>query len=105
MLVRADDDVGRASSSGTKQVAAHRRSWDVGEDIEHPSHRDGLLEQKPRAAAGALPPGLVGLGDTGGDYFKILAAGGRSVHRETVRLIFLVELFGEQATRERDRPR
>jgi hypothetical protein len=46
-----------------------------------------------------LPPGLLGLDETGVAYFKIFAAGGRSVHRETVRLTFLVELFGEQATR------
>ena len=98
VLVRATDDV-VAIFLGTKQVAAHRRSWSVGEDIEHPSHREGLLLLKPRAAAGALPPGLVGLNQTGTTYFKIFAAGGRSVHRETVRLIFLVELFGEQATR------
>ena len=98
VLVRADDDV-VAIFLGEKQVAAHRRSWGVGEDIEHPSHREGLLQRKPRAAAGALPPGLVGLDETGTTYFKIFAAGGRSVQRETVRLVFLVELFGEQATR------
>lgn len=98
VLVRADDDV-VAIFLGQKQVAAHRRSWSVGEDIEHPSHREGLLQMKPRAAAGALPPGLIGLDETGTTYFKIFAAGGRSVQRETVRLIFLVELFGEQPTR------
>ncbi|HEV7749951.1 MAG TPA: hypothetical protein VGO71_00320, partial [Baekduia sp.] len=84
---------------GQKQVAAHRRSWNIGADIEHPSHRQGLLQLKPRAAAGLLPPGLGGLAETGVAYFKIFAAGGRSVHRETVRLTFLVELFGELATR------
>jgi transposase len=99
VLVRATDDV-VAMFLGEKQVAAHRRSWKVGEDLEHPSHREGLLKLKPRAAAGALPPGLVGLDDTGVEYFKIFAAGGRSVHRETVRLVLLVELFGEQATRD-----
>jgi len=98
VLVRADDET-VGIFLGEKQVAVHRRSWGVGEDIEHPSHREGLLQQKPRAAAGTLPPGLVGLDETGTSYFKILAAGGRSIHRETVRLIFLVELFGEQATR------
>jgi transposase len=97
VLVRADDDT-VAIFLGRKQVAVHRRSWKAGEDIEHPSHREGLLQQKPRAAAAALPPGLVGLDDMGTSYFKILAAGGRSIHRETVRLIFLVELFGERAT-------
>ena len=99
VLVRADDDA-VGVFLGKKQIAAHRRSWKVGEDIEHPSHREGLLKMKPRAAAGALPPGLLGLDDTGVEYFKIFAAGGRSVHRETVRLIFLVELFGDHATRD-----
>jgi transposase len=98
VLVRADDDA-VAIFLGQKQVAAHRRSWSAGDDIEDPSHREGLLQIKPRAAAGALPPGLLGLDATGIAYFKIFAAGGRSVQRETVRLIFLVELFGEHATR------
>jgi transposase len=99
VLVRADDDA-VAVFLGRKQVAAHRRSWKAGEDIEHPSHREGLLKIKPRAAAGALPPGLLGLDHTGMEYFKVFAAGGRSVQRETTRLIFLVELFGEHATRD-----
>jgi transposase len=99
VLVRASDDA-VGVFLGNKQVAAHHRSWKAGEDIEHPSHREGLLKIKPRAAAGALPPGLAGLADTGVEYFKIFAAGGRSVHRETVRLVLLVELFGEQATRD-----
>jgi hypothetical protein len=98
VLVRATDET-VAIFLGPKQVAAHRRSWDVGQDIEHPSHKDGLLELKPRAVAGTLPPALARLGDTGVAYFKTFAAGHRSVERETVRLIFLVELFGELATR------
>jgi transposase len=98
VLTRATDDA-VGIFLGRKQVAAHRRSWSAGEDIEHPSHREGLLQLKPRAAAGTLPPGLVGLGETGTEYFKIFAAGNRSVARETVRLIFLVEAFGEQVTR------
>ena len=99
VLVRANDDV-VAVYLGPKQVAAHRRSWSIGEDIEHPSHKDGLLEQKPRAAAGTLPHGLVGLGRTGADYFKTFAAGQRSLRRESERLVFLVELFGETSTRD-----
>ena len=99
VLVRGDDDTVRVFL-GQKQVAVHRRSWKTGEDIEHPSHREGLLKQKPRAAASVLPHGLAGLALTGVEYFKIFAAGGRSIHRETVRLVFLVELFGETATRE-----
>jgi transposase len=96
LVVRANDDT-VGVFVGTKQVALHTRSWGVGEDIEHPSHKHGLLEQKPRAAAGALPPALAALGDTGRTYFGLLAAGSRSIHRETVRLTLLVELFGAAA--------
>lgn len=97
VLVRANDDFVSVFLE-TKQVAQHRRSWDVGQDIEHSSHKKGLLEHKPRAAAGDLPPALVGLGDLGRSYFKLLAAGSRSIHRESLRLTFLVEIFGVIAT-------
>jgi hypothetical protein len=96
VVVRANDDV-VSVFLGTKQIAIHPRSWSVGEDIEHPSHKQGLLEQKPRAAAGTLPPALEALGATGRAYFKLLAAGSRSIHRETLRLTLLVELFGAAA--------
>lgn len=96
VIVRANDDT-VGVFLGTKQVAIHTRSWGVGEDIEHPSHKHGLLDQKPRAAAGALPHALAALGETGRTYFRLLAAGSRSIHRETVRLILLVELFGAAA--------
>jgi transposase len=97
VVVRANDDT-VGVFLGTKQVAIHARSWGVGEDFEHPSHKHGLLEQKPRAAAGSLPPALATLDDTGRAYFRLLAAGSRSIHRETVRLTLLVELFGGAAT-------
>jgi transposase len=96
VLVRADDDFVSVFLE-TKPVARHRRSWDIGQDIEHPSHKKGVLEQRPRAA-GALPPALTALDDTGRSYFKLLAAGSRSVHREIIRLTLLVELFGATAT-------
>ena len=96
--MRADDDEVRVFLS-TKQIASHTRCWDVGQDIEHPSHKQALLDQKPRAlAAGTLPPALAALGDTGKSYFKLLAAGSRSIHRETTRMVLLVELFGATTT-------
>jgi hypothetical protein len=97
VVVRANDHT-VGVFLGTKQIAVHARSWGVGEDIEHPSHKQGLLEEKPRAAAGSLPPALAALDDTGRAYYKLLAAGSRSIHRETVRLTLLVELFGGAAT-------
>jgi hypothetical protein len=68
--------------------------WDIGKDVEDTSHRRKLEDRKPRAALNTLPPALAALGDVGHRYFKILAAGTRSIHRETVRLVLLVELFG-----------
>jgi transposase len=97
VVLRADDDFVRVFL-GRKQVALHGRSWSVGEDIEDLSHKQGLLEHKPRAAAGELPFALAALGDTGRTYFKVFAAGSRSIHREMTRLVFLVELFGGAAT-------
>jgi transposase len=96
VVVRANDDA-VAVFLGPKQVALHRRCWDVHKDIEESSHRRRALDLKPRSAA-ALPPGLVGLGDVGADYFKVLRATGRSLQRETVRLTFLCEIFGEKNT-------
>ncbi len=96
VIVRANDDLVSVFLE-TKKVAEHRRSWDIGQDIEDPSHKLGLLEERPRAA-GLLPPPLVALGETGRAYFKLLAAGSRSVHRETLRLTLLVEIFGALVT-------
>ena len=84
---------------GPKQVAAHARSWGIGDDIEDKNHRRKLEELKPRAHAKHLPPQLADLAQCGVDYFRILAAGRRSIQRETVRLVLLVELFGVAETR------
>ena len=99
VVVRANDQTVSAYL-GQKQVALHTRSWNVAQDIEHPSHKEGLLTHKPRAAAEILSDVLGCLGEMGRTYFKILAAGGRSLQRETVRLTFLVEIFGPSETRE-----
>jgi transposase len=85
---------------GHKRVAIHNRCWGVGQAVEDPSHEQGVLENKPRAAAGALPAELQGLGDVATTYFKILAANGRSLRKEIERLVLLSELWGYQPTRE-----
>ena len=98
VLVRANDgEVG--IFLGPKRVAVHNRSWDVGKVIKDPSHEQGLLEHKPRAAVGALPPELRSLGETAATYFKILAANSRSLRKEIERLVLLSELFGDSPTR------
>jgi transposase len=97
VVVRADDDI-VVVYLGPKRVAIHRRSYDIGVDIEHPSHRREALVLKPRAATNAIPPQLERLGDVAMDYYKVLAAGRRSLLRETTRLVLLTELFGETAT-------
>lgn len=95
VLVRADDHQ-VSVYLGPKQVACHSRCWGAGEDIEHPSHRDRALEERPQRQF--LPPGLTGLGELGLAYFKILAASRRSIHREVLRLVFLCEIFGSTQT-------
>jgi transposase len=97
VTVRASDDT-VAVCLANKQVAEHPRCWGIGQDIEHPSHKLKLLDHKPRAAAGALPAALAPLDETGRRYFKLLAAGSRSIRRETLRLVLLVELFGAGVT-------
>jgi transposase len=98
VLVRANDvEVG--IFLGPKHVAVHNRSWGVGQSVLDPSHEQGLLERKPRAAAAALPPELQSLGETAAAYFKILAANGRSLRKEIERLVLLSELFGDSPTR------
>jgi transposase len=97
VLVRADD-ANVHVYLGPKLVASHARSWDIGLDIEHPSHAEKLLESKPRARAGSLPPALSALGEVGASYFKVLANTTRSIRREIVQVTLLVELFGTGPT-------
>jgi len=55
VIVRADDEH-VAVFLGTKCVAQHPRCWDVGQDIEDPSHKRGLLDEKPRRPRRLLAP-------------------------------------------------
>jgi transposase len=90
LVVRADDQT-VAVFVGPKQVALHQRSWGTGEDLEHPSHRKKFGDARtsdPSDFARAR------FADDGERYFKNLAAGSRSLRRESLRLIFLAELFG-----------
>ena len=84
---------------GHKPVGVHHRCWDVGKALLDPSHEQALLAERPRGAAGRLPPELEGLGDVAAAYFKILAANGRSIRKEIERLVLLGEVFGEPPTR------
>ncbi|MEZ4223532.1 MAG: IS21 family transposase [Polyangiaceae bacterium] len=96
VVVRADDDAVRVML-GTKCVADHPRSWSINQDIEHESHRRGLREAKNPSDPAASARGR--FGDTGEAYFKMLAAGSRSLRREALRLTYLGELFGVAHTR------
>ncbi|HXX70565.1 MAG TPA: IS21 family transposase [Polyangiaceae bacterium] len=98
VLVRGNDHA-VAVFLETKQVALHVRSWEIGKDVEDPSHRRKLEAQRPRARADHLPAALAELETTGVRYFTILAAGRRSIQRESGRLVYLVELFGVAAVR------
>lgn len=99
VLVRANDTE-VSVHLGHKCVAVHNRCWDVGQPVNDPSHEQGLLESRPRGAAGALPAELQGLGEVAAEYFKILAANGRSLRKEIERLVFLSELWDYAPTRQ-----
>lgn len=99
VLVRAND-VEVQVFLGPKRVAVHNRSWNVGAEVRDDSHEEGLLETKPGAIAGTLPPGLEGLGEPAAAYFRVLAANGRSLRKERERLVLLCELYGESPTRD-----
>ena len=85
---------------GIKRIAVHNRCWGVGQTIEDPSHKEGLLELKPRAAMGMLPRELRGLSGPAEEYFKIVAANTRSLRKEIQQLVFLSELFGDAHVRD-----
>ena len=89
VLVRGDDQM-VSVFLGMKQVALHFRSWGIGEDIEEESHRRRLEEYRPRARADQVPAALADLAESGAQYFRILSAGRRSIHRESIRLVLLV---------------
>lgn len=99
VVVRANEDWVRVFL-GPKEVAAHPRCWRVGEDLELPAHREAALKLKPGASRDGLPPVLLKMGDVASRYFKIAAAGTRSLHRETVRLVFFAEVYGVAETAE-----
>jgi transposase len=81
---------------GPKSVAEHRRSWDIGidiEDPEHPRQLRAIRQAKPKDALVAR------FGEAGDAYFNTLSAGCRSLRRELLRLTYLAELFGNEHTR------
>lgn len=93
VLVRGNENEVRIFL-GPKEVAVHRRSWGVGEDVEAVPHREQALALKPGATAAFLPTALTELGEVGLQYFKVLHAGPKSLRKETERLVFLAEVFG-----------
>ncbi|WP_158619325.1 IS21 family transposase [Corallococcus sp. AB011P] len=97
VVVRANDDWVRVFL-GMKEVACHQRGWSVGQDIELAVHRQAALETKPGARKGTLSPVLQRMGDIATRYFKVAAAGSKSLQRESVRLVFFAEVFGTSAT-------
>jgi transposase len=99
VVVRANQDRVRIFL-GPKQVAEHPRCWLVGEDCELPAHREAALKLKPGATREGLPPVLLKMGAVASSYFKVAAAGTKSLHRETVRLVFFAEVYGVPETAE-----
>lgn len=97
VIVRADDEWVRIFL-GPREVARHARCWRVGQDIEDDGHRQAALKLKPGANREALSPGILAFGETGRRYLEIASAGTKSLQKETIRLVFLSELFGANVT-------
>ena len=80
----AANDEAVAVYLGPKQVALHRRCWGVGEDIEQSAHRkEAARAQAPRRRRRAAAQPRRASAKPARRYFKILAAGCRSLQRET----------------------
>ncbi len=94
VLIRADEDAVRIYV-GPKCVAEHKRCWSINQDIEAPGHRRELLEARKQDPVEAA---RLRLEPVAKRYFELLAAGTRSMRRESVRLIFLAEVFGTAQT-------
>jgi transposase len=94
ILIRASDTHVRAFL-GTKCVAEHSRCWGIGLDIEAPAHRRELQEFRRQDSVDVA---RMRFGDVGKKYFAALAAGTRSIRRESIRLNFLAEVFGSSQT-------
>jgi transposase len=97
VVVRANDEWVRIFL-GPKEVARHARCWDVGQDIEDESHRQAALKLKPGAHRETLSPAILALNEIGRRYLELVSAGTKSLQCETLRLVFLTELFGVSAT-------
>lgn len=97
VIVRADDSTVRIVL-GPKEVARHVRCWGMREDVQDKSHEQGMHGSRARRHAGALPDALASLAQIGARYFAALGHTRRSIRHETVRLVWLCELFGERPT-------
>jgi transposase len=79
---------------GQKEMASHRRSYDRHAQVEDPTHRQALLEQK-RKALGATPSGrlavLVPVSET---FLQAAFEHGESTARLTTQLLHLLEDYG-----------
>ena len=81
---------------GQVEIARHRRSWDKGELVLDPAHRDALLEQK-RRARGSTPNGRLAQAVPEIEvYFEATVQKGHGVAGQTKQLLILLDLYGAE---------
>lgn len=79
---------------GTTQIACHRRSYDRGERIEDPAHKDALLKEKRQARGASSSGRLVSLAPESETLLEAVFSRGESIAKETQKLLLLLDDYG-----------
>lgn len=82
---------------GTTEIARHPRCYDRHEARTDPAHQEALLEEK-RQALGATPSGrLLAAAPESEALLDAAFQRGESTHRQTAKLLELLDLYGAEA--------
>ena len=80
--------------AGTDVVATHARSWDKDQEVEDPSHIDGLTEAKRKAKTHRGMNHLTHAVPNAKDLLERLAERGGNLGNAVVKLVLLLDLYG-----------
>jgi transposase len=84
-----------------KFICSHQRCYRKNQVITNDSHRVGLLERKPGCSRDSWQLSFIkNLGPKMAEYVELVKQGPRSLKNELNRLVGLVTIYGEDATRQ-----
>ena len=81
---------------GEKLVAEHLRSYDRGQDFEHPEHAAPVLERKRRADEQHLLKRFLGLSPQAENYYRQLAERKLSWRLHLRKIVALADVYGAE---------